>query len=79
MKYYTMRAELLSAERRNCSVNGNPAYTLGLYYENEVIYCKTASDSQCAYGMSNYKIGDLITVKGHYTRAGNFIIDYIKD
>lgn len=79
MKYYTMRAALLGASRRNCSIYGNPAWNLTLDYDGEIITGKTASDAACGYSVSNYKIGDLITVKGHYTRAGNFIIDYIKD
>lgn len=79
MKYYTMTAKLLHAKRRNLSINGNPAWTLSLEYDNEIIEAKTVSDAQCGYSVSNYKIGDFITVKGHYTRTGNFLIDYIKD
>lgn len=77
MKTYTMTAELVKATRRNCSIYGNPAWTLLLEYNGELIEAKTASDAQCGYSVSNYKIGDLIKVRGHYTRAGNLIVDFI--
>lgn len=79
MKTYTMKAILLKTTRRNNSYYGNPAWTLLLDYDNEIIEGKTASNAQCGYSVSNYKIGDSITVKGHYTQTGNFIIDYIVD
>ena len=79
MKTFTMQAKLLKTTRRNNSYYGNPAWTLLLKYDNETIEGKTASNAQCGYSVSNYKIGDCITVKGHYTQSGNFIIDYIKD
>ena len=79
MKYYFCTGELLKATRRNCSIYGNPAWTLTLAYDGEVFECKTASNAACGYTIDNYKKGDCITVKGHYTRTGNFIIDYVKD
>lgn len=79
MKCYTFKAELLKKSRRNCSIYGNPAWTLKLEYDGEIIEAKTASDAQCSYSVDNYKTGDFITVKGHYTQASNFIIDYIID
>lgn len=79
MKTYKMTATLLKATRRNNSYYGNPAWTLLLDYDKELIEGKTASNAQCGYSVSNYKIGDSITVKGHYTQKGNFIIDYIVD
>lgn len=78
-KLYTFKAELVKATRRNCSIYGNPAWTLKLFYDGEIIEGKTASDAGCGYGVSNHKIGEIIEVKGHYTRNGNFIIDFIKD
>lgn len=79
MKIYTFTAKLLKANRKNCSIYGNPAWALLLEYDGEIIQAKTASDAQCGYSVSNYKIGDFITIKGHYTQKGNFIVDYIKD
>lgn len=79
MKQYTFTAKLLKATRRNLSINGNPAWTLLLEYDNELIEAKTQSDAQCGYSVSNYKIGDYIKIKGHYTKNGNFIIEYIND
>ena len=78
-KLYTFNAELIRATRRNCSIYGNPAYTLKLLYDGEILEGKTASDAACGYSVGNHKIGDILTIKGHYTRTGNFIIDYIKD
>jgi hypothetical protein len=79
MKYYTMTGILISTERRNCSIYGNPAWNLTIEYDGEYITGKTASDAQCGYSVSNHKIGDQITIKGHFTRVGNLIIDSIKD
>lgn len=79
MKIYTLKAKLLKSKRRNLSIYGNPAWTLSLDYDGEIIQAKTASNAQCGYSVSNYKIGDYITIKGHYTQKGNFIVDYIKD
>ncbi len=79
MKTYTLTAKLLKKIRRNCSIYGNPAWALTLEYDNDTIEAKTASDAACGYSVNNYKDGEYITVKGHYTQAGNFIIDYIID
>ena len=79
MKSYTMTGILISTERRKCSIYGNPAWNLTIEYDGEYITGKTASNAQCGYSVSNHKIGDQITIKGHFTRAGNLIIDSIKD
>ena len=77
MKIFKMTAKLTKATRRNCSIYGNPAWSLILEYDGETIEAKTASDAQCGYSVSNYKIGDFINIRGHYTRAGNFVVDFI--
>lgn len=79
MQYTEIKATLIRKTRRNCSIYGNPAWTVKLDHNGEIIEGKTASDASCGYSVDNYHTGDTITVKGHYTRAGNFIIDYIKD
>lgn len=79
MKTYAFMGKLTKTKRRNNSFFGNPAWTLFLEYDGEVIEAKTASNAACGYSVSNYKIGDLLKIKGHYTKTGNFIIDYILD
>jgi hypothetical protein len=79
MKTYTFTAKLLKATRRNSSIYGNPAWTLKLEYDNDIIEAKTASDAACGYSVSNYRTDDIIQIKGHYTKSGNFIVDYIID
>lgn len=79
MKHTEIKATLIKKTRRNCSIYGNPAWTLTLEHDGEIIEAKTASDAACGYSVNNYHTGDTITIKGHYTRTGNFIIDYIKD
>ena len=77
MKKQTFKGILISYERRNNSINGNPKY-YGVF-ENEsgeTLSGTTASDASCAYAFLNEREKTRL-VEYHETRTGNVIIDYI--
>ena len=77
MKKLQFTGKLISYERRNNSVNGNPKYMGVFEAENgDILRATTASDASCAYSFLN-KQDKNRTVEYHITRTGNVIIDYI--
>ena len=72
-------AKLMSYEKGNCSVYGNPSYHASFSNGSEEITGKTASDAQCGYTITNFRDGRACNVIYHITRAGNVIIDKIKE
>lgn len=78
-KSFLFTGKILNITRRNNSYYGNPAWTLVLEYDGEIIEAKTASNSACAYYLGYSMEGKSITVRGHYTKKNNFIIDAIKE
>jgi len=68
-------AKLVSVERLNNSVNGNPNYKIILDDSSgELIRTRSSSDCSWCYGYSDSWIGKTITY--HMTRAGR--IDYMQ-
>ena len=72
-------AKLMSYERRNNSVNGNPSYNASFSNGSEEITGKTASDAQCGYTITNFSDGRACNVTYHVTKGGNTIIDWITE
>ena len=72
-------AKLMSYEKGNCSVYGNPSYHASFSNGSEEITGKTASDAQCGYTIKNFRDGRACNVTYHITRAGNVIIDKIEE
>ena len=72
-------AKLMSYERRNNSVNGNPSYRASFSNGSEEITGKTASDASCGGTLTNFSDGRACNVTYHITRAGNVIVDEIKE
>jgi hypothetical protein len=78
-KSVLINAKLMSYERKNNSVNGNPSWSLCFTNESETVEGKTASDASCGYSATNFSDGRACDVAYHVTRAGNVIIDKIKE
>ena len=72
-------AKLMSYERRNNSVNGNPSYHASFSNGAEEFTGKTASDASCGGTLTNFRDGRACNVTYHITRAGNVIIDKIEE
>ena len=72
-------AKLMSYEKGNNSVNGNPSYRASFSNGSEGITGKTASDASCGYALENFIDGRGCNVTYHITRAGNTVIDYIEE
>ena len=72
-------AKLMSYERRNNSVNGNPSYRASFSNGSEEIAGKTASDASCGYSLVNFSDGRACNVTYHVTKGGNTIIDRITE
>jgi hypothetical protein len=74
-------ARLITAERLNCSINGNPRWLVRFEtMHGDRIAAKTASDASAGYMVDNWRAWDTTaTVNTHTTRAGRVIIDYITD
>ena len=72
-------AKLMSYERRNNSVNGNPSYHASFSNGSEEITGKTASDASCGYSLTNFRDGRACNVTYHVTKGGNTIIDGITE
>ena len=79
MKKLQFNGKLISYERRNNSVNGNPRY-MGVFENEDGDYLigTTASNASCAYSfLNNTAIKKVITY--HETKTGNIVIDYIEE
>ena len=72
-------AKLMSYERRNNSVNGNPSYRASFSNGSEEITGQTASDASCGGTLTNFSDGRACNVTYHITRAGNTVIDRITE
>ena len=72
-------AKLMSYERRNNSVSGNPSYHVSFSNGSEEITGKTASDASCGGTLTNFSDGRACNVTYHITRAGNVIINKIEE
>ena len=72
-------AKLTSCEKGNCSVYGNPSWHASFSNGTEEITGKTASNAQCGYSLINFRDGRACNVTYHVTRAGNTVIDRIKE
>ena len=72
-------AKLMSYERKNNSVNGNPSYHASFSNGSEEITGKTASDAKCGYTLTTFSDGRACNVTYHITRAGNTVIDRITE
>ncbi len=72
-------AKLMSCEKGNCSVYGNPSWYVCFDNGTEEISGKTASDAGCGYVVGNFRDGRACNVTYHVTRAGNVIIDRIAE
>lgn len=72
-------AKLMSYERRNNSIYGNPSYNVSFSNGSEEITGKTASNASCGYSLTNFSNGRACNVEYHITRAGNTVIDYITE
>ena len=72
-------AKLMSYERRNNSVNGNPSYHASFSNGSEEITGRTASDASCAYSLTTFSDGRACNVTYHVTRTGNTVINRITE
>ena len=80
MKHLELKnAKLTNYERRNNSINNNPSWYVWFTNDSDSISGKTASDAKCGYTVENFKDGKNCNVTYHITRAGNMIIDKIKE
>ena len=72
-------AKLTRYERKNNSIYGNPSWDVCFSNGSEEVAGKTASNAQCGYTLGNFTDGRACNVTYHITRAGNMIIDKIKE
>ena len=72
-------AKLMSYEKGNNSVYGNPSYHASFSNGSEEITGKTASDASCGYSLTNFRDGRACNVTYHVTKGGNTIIDWITE
>ena len=80
MKHLELKnAKLTNYERRNNSVCGNPSWNVCFTNDITSIMGKTASDAKCGYTVENFSDGRYCDVTYRITRAGNMIIDKIKE
>lgn len=77
MKKELFEGILVSYERRNNSVNGNPRY-YGVFENSngDILRGSTATDASCAYSFLNKREKER-ELQYHVTKSGNIIIDYI--
>ena len=84
MKEYVLtNAKLVSYERLNNSVNGNPKYSVvftgtNKNDEQETIKGKTGTDYSCGYEVTNFSNGHPVNVTYHYTNSGNCIVTLLR-
>ena len=72
-------AKLVSYERRNNSIHGNPSWYVFFDNGTDSIIGKTASNASCGYSLTNFRDGRTCNVTYHITRTGNTIIDGITE
>lgn len=72
-------AKLMSYEKGNNSVNGNPSYHASFSNGSEVVTGKTASNASCGYSLTNFSDGRPCDATYYITRSGRVIIDEIKE
>ena len=71
--------QLISYERRNNSVNGNPKYYGIFEAENgDILRGTTGTDCACGYSFLNNPASKKV-ITYHETKTGNIIIDYIEE
>ena len=74
MKEFTAKAIFCGKQYKHTSVYGNPYYWVDLLIGGNYMCGFTGSDCACGYSVSNYRIGDSIDIKYHFTRNGNMVI-----
>ena len=73
------KCKVLKVEYRNTSYYGNNSYWLNfLNCEGHFERGYTSPNASCGYTVQNYREGDTIFLRYHYTRGGKCIIDSIK-
>lgn len=74
-KKQTNKALVCNIDKLNCTVYGNPRYSVVLHNldNNETMRGNTASDHQFAYSMPTP--GAIVSVTWHKTKTGNIIFD----
>ena len=72
-------AKLMSYERRNNSIYGNPSWYVCFANGADRIMGRTASNAQCGYVVENFRDGRACNVTYHITKGGNTVIDKIKE
>lgn len=73
------KCTVLKVEYRNTSYYGNNSYWLDfLNCERRFERGYTSPNASCGYTVQNYREGDTIFLKYHYTKGGKCIIDSIK-
>ena len=72
-------AKLMSYEKGNNSIYGNPSYHASFSNGSEGITGNTASDASCGYSLTNFRDGRACNVTYHVTKGGNTIIDGITE
>lgn len=76
MKTYRVCGKIVSSNRLNNSVNGNPHWHFLLFTETNVYEFKTATDSAVGYLFKPWCYYNAV-VDYHVTRSGNLICDNI--
>lgn len=78
MKKLEQQFKICNIERGNCSYYGNPSYWLWIEDEQGNLHrAKTASNASVAYSIGSHWCDTFKTLKYHYTKNGNMIIDYL--
>lgn len=73
------KCKVLKVEYRNTSYYGNNSYWLNfLNCEGHFERGYTSPNASCCYTVLNYREGDTIFLRYHYTKGGKCIIDSIK-
>ena len=73
------KCKVLKVEYRNTSYYGNNSYWLNfLNCEGHWERGYTSPNASCGYTVRNYREGDTIFLRYHYTKGGKCIIDGIK-
>ena len=73
------KCKVLKVEYRNTSYYGNNSYWLNfLNCEGHFERGYTSPNASCGYTVQNYREGDTIFLRYHYTKGGRCIIDGIK-
>lgn len=76
MKTYRVEGKIISSNRLNNSVNGNPRWCFIIFTGTDAYKFKTATDSSVGYLFKPWCYYNVV-VDYHVTRAGNLICDGI--